>query len=302
MLVRGLRGLQHLGLNLTGLVSGLYLALFAAAVQSGPGPQARWSLAGIALLAGLAWLGSLRRARAIAELATSRIASAAQGYVEVMGRASVDKDHLVYTPLGGISCIWYRYKLYSKDNAKREWRQIDNGVSSSTFDISDPTGVCTVDPDHAEVVSPQVRTTYPGNDKLVEELLFGGSMIYVLGDFSTLGGSSTSLSVRDDMGTLLASWKQDRAGLHQRFDLDRNGTVDLQEWELARQLATKTVERQHREIRQQPGVHLMRAPQDRRLFLISALSPQALRNHFLRWSFFHLALGMVATAGWFYLA
>lgn len=302
MLVRGLRGLQHLGLNLTGLVSGLYLFLFAAAVQSGIGPQARWCLAGAALLAGVAWLGSLRRARAIAELATSRIASAAQGYVEVMGRASVDKDHLIYTPLGGIPCIWYRYKLYSKDNAKREWRQIESGVSNSTFDISDPTGVCTVDPDHAEVVAPQVRTTYPDNDKLVEELLFGGSTIYVLGDFSTLGGSSTALSVREDVGALLTHWKQDRAGLHHRFDLNRNGTVDLQEWELARQLATQTIEHQHREIRQQPGVHLMRAPPDGRLFLISALSPHALRNHFLRWSVFHLAMGMAATAGWFYLA
>ncbi|MDD2919105.1 hypothetical protein [Rhodoferax sp.] len=301
MLVRGLRGLRHLGLNLTGLVSGLYVVLIAAALQFGPGPQARWSLAGIALLAGLAWLGSLRRARAIAELATSRIASAAQGYVELMGRASSDKDQQIYSPLGGIACIWYRYKLFSKDNAKREWRQIDSGVSSSTFDISDPSGVCTVDPDHAEVVGPEVRTTYPGNEKLVEELLFGGSTIYVLGDFSTLGGSSSALSVREDVSALLSLWKQDRTGLHARFDLDRSGTVDLQEWELARQLATRTVEREHREIRQQPGVHVLRAPQDGRLFLISALSPEALRKHFLRWSLFHFSMGLAATAGWFYL-
>lgn len=301
MLVRGLRGLQHLGLNLTSLVSGLYVALIAAAAKLGPGPQTRWCLAGIALLAGLAWLGSLRRARAIAELATSRIASAAQGYVELMGRASSDKDQLIYTPLGGIACIWYRYRLYSKDNAKREWRQIDSGTSSTTFDISDPTGVCTVDPDHAEVVGAEVRTSYPGSDKLVEECLFGGSTIYVLGDFSTLGGSSSALNVREDVSALLSHWKQDRVGLHQRFDLDRNGTVDLHEWELARQLATQTVERQHREIRQQPGVHVLRAPEDGRLFLVSALSPQALRNHFLRWSVFHLAMGMAVVAGWVYL-
>lgn len=302
MLVRGLRGLHHLGLNLTGLATGLYGALFAIAAQLGFGQQARWCLAGAALLAGVAWLGNLRRARAIAELATSRIASAAQGYVEVMGRAGVDADNLIFTPLGGIQCIWYRYRLFSRDNAKREWRQVESGVSSATFDISDPTGVCTVDPEHAEVVSPQVRTTYPGNNKLVEELLFGGSTIYVLGDFSTIGGASTALSVREDVAALLTHWKQDRTNLHQRFDLDRNGTVDLQEWELARKLATKTVERQHREIRQQPGVHLLRAPQDGRLFLISALSPRALRNHFLRWSFFHLAMAAIATAGWFYLA
>lgn len=300
MLVRGLRGLQQAGLNLGSLVSGLYFALFAATVQSGPGPQARWCLAGIALLGGLAWLGSLRRSRAIAELATSRIASAAQGYVELMGRADSDKEQLIYTPLGGIACIWYRYKLYSRDNAKHEWREIDSGTSSATFDISDPTGVCTIDPDHAEVVGAEVRTSYPGNDKLVEECLFGGSTIYVLGHFSTLGGASATLSARDDVNALLARWKQDRTDLHRRFDLDRNGSVDLREWELARQLATQTVQREHRERRQQPDVHVLRAPEDGRLFLISALSPKALRNHFLRWSIFHLAIGMAAVAGWLY--
>lgn len=302
MLVGGLRGLQHLGLNLGSLASGLYFALVAVAAQSGPGLQARWCLAGAALLAGTAWLGSLRRTRAIAELATSRIASAAQGYVELMGRANSDKTQLIYTPLGGIPCIWYRYRLYSKDNAKREWRQIDSGTSSTTFDISDPTGVCTVDPDHAEVVGAELRTSYPGGDKLVEECLFGGSTIYVLGDFSTVGGSSSALNVREDVSALLAHWKQDRANLHQRFDLDRNGTLDLEEWELARQLATRTVEREHRDIRQQPGLHLLRAPEGGQLFLISALSPKALRNHFLRWSVFHLAMGMAAVAGWLYLA
>jgi len=219
-----------------------------------------------------------------------------------MGRASVSPEHLIVTPLGGIACIWYRYRLYSRDNAKRKWRQIDSGVSSSTFDISDATGVCTVDPDHAEVVGAEVRTSYPGQDKLVEECLFGGGRIYLLGDFATLSGSSTVLSLREDVVSLLTSWKQDPADLHRRFDLDRNGTIDLHEWEQARQLATRTVQRQHRDMRQQPGVHLLRAPRDGRLFLISALSPQALRNHFLRWTAFHFCIGLTATAGWFYLA
>ncbi len=302
MLVRGLRGLQHLGLKLSSLFCALYVGLFDYALESGPGLHARWALMIAALLAVLAWLGSLHRARAIAELATSRIGSAAQGYVELMGRSSSDKDQLIHTPLGGIACIWYRYRLYSRDGPKGEWREIDSGISSATFDISDPSGVCSVDPDHAEVVGAQVRTSYPGDNKLVEECLFGACDIYVLGDFSTLGGASAALSPRDDLSALLSQWKQDPIALRQRFDLNRDGSVDLHEWEQARQLAMQMVERQHREIRQQAGVHLLRAPADGRLFLISALSPKALRHHFLRWGAFHLLMAMTALAGWRYLA
>jgi hypothetical protein len=50
----------------------------------------------------------------IADIATSRIGSAAQGYVELYGRASVNPENLIRRPLSGMSCIWFRCKLYSK--------------------------------------------------------------------------------------------------------------------------------------------------------------------------------------------
>ena len=148
------------------------------------------------------------------------------------GRASVDTQHLIVSPLGRIQCIWYRYRLYSKDNSEREWNQTDSGVSSATFEINDGSGVCNVDPDHAEVVGAEVRTTYPDSDsKLVEELLFGGNTVYVLGEFTTIGGANSALSVKEDMGTLLSQWKADHASLLRRFDTDRSGAIDLKEWE-----------------------------------------------------------------------
>jgi hypothetical protein len=97
--------------------------------------------------------------------------------------------------------------------------------------------------------------------------------------------------VRDDVSALLADWKKDPAQLKRRFDLDGNGQLDVHEWELARKLAIKTVEKQHLELRNQPGIHMVRAPQDTRLFLISALSPMTLRRRFYLWSYFHLAIG-----------
>ncbi|PKO53225.1 MAG: hypothetical protein CVU26_05100 [Betaproteobacteria bacterium HGW-Betaproteobacteria-2] len=88
--------------------------------------------------------------------------------------------------------------------------------------------------------------------------------------------------------------------LHERFDLDGNGEIDLQEWELARRAAVREVEKQHREIRAQNGTHIMRAPRDGRLFILSNHSPQRLRNQYLCWSIWHLliVLGSVLAVIW----
>jgi hypothetical protein len=124
----------------------------------------------------------------------------------------------------------------------------------------------------------------------VEHLLHGGRNLYALGEFTTIGGANSMLSLREDVNALLASWKENPADLHRRFDLNRDGEIDLKEWELARRLAKSTVEKEHRNIRAQPGVHMLRAPQDGRLFLLSPLSPQSLRRRYLLWSVFHLAV------------
>jgi len=282
--------------NLGGLLAMAYMGCFMTVIQLRGGPVARICLAAAIAVGVVAWAAALRRARAVANLATSRIGSAAQGYVEVLGRVSTSPDNLIFSPMSGVQCIWYRYRLFTKDGSRDEWRQTDSGVSSATFEISDSTGACRVDPDHAEVVSPEVRTSYPDTDtKLVEELLFGGRDIYVLGEFSTQGGAHSDLSVRDDVGDLLADWKADKGNLMRRFDLDRNGEIDPREWELARRLATKTVEQQHQAILAQPGEHQLRAPRDGRLFLISAMSPQKMRQRFVLWSVLHLAVALGAT-------
>ena len=202
----------------------------------------------------------------------------------------MNPENLIKSPLSGIACIWFRYKVYSKDNHDREWRELSSGVSDTTFEITDSTGKCQVDPDDAEVVSPDKRVSYQGVYKHVEELLFAGGSIYVLGEFTTVGGANSVLSVREDVSDLLSEWKKDTTQLKKRFDLDGNGEIDMQEWELARKAAIREVEKQHREIRAESGVHVIRAPRDRRLFLISSMSPQKLRQRYQWWGYFHLAI------------
>jgi hypothetical protein len=170
-------------------------------------------------------------------------------------------------------------------------------VSSATFEINDTTGVCRVDPDDAEVLGADQHTSYRDGYKHVEELLFGGGKIYVLGEFSTLNASPNAVSLSEDVSNLLSDWKKDTKQLKKRFDLNHDGHIDLQEWELARRLAHHMVEKEHAQLRQASHVHMMRAPKNSRLFLISSLSPQKLRQRYVFWSYVHFAafvLGSVA--------
>lgn len=274
------------------------LAFAANTYQHNTGALSLVLLLGVSIFT---WFSSHKRANAIANIATSRIGAAAQGYVELYGRASVNPENLIKSPLSGIDCIWFRYKVYSKDNHDREWREVSSGVSDSTFEISDGTGQCQVDPDDAEIMSPELRVSYQGVYKHVEEMLFAGGSIYVLGEFSTIGGANSALSLREDVSDLLAEWKKDPVQLKKRFDLNGNGEIDMQEWELARQSAIREVEKQHREIRAESGVNIIRAPRDRRLFLISSMSPQKLRQRYQWWSYFHLSVLVLAVLAFFYL-
>jgi hypothetical protein len=292
--VQGLRWLRSQSAN--GLLAGAYTTLGGMALHAGPGRVQQWCLVGLGAVALLAWAAALRRARAIADIATSRIASAAQGYVELQGRATT--DHLITSPLTNTPCVWYRYRIYARDSDDKEWQEVQSGTSDTTFDITDNTGQCTVDPDHAEVIGAEVTTRVRNDHKHVEELLHAGRLLYVLGEFRTEGGASSTLSLRDDVGALLNTWKQDPATLHRKFDLNRDGEIDLKEWELARRLATRMVEQEHRAIRQQPGVHVLRAPQDGRLFLLSPLSPQSLRRRYLLWSALHLSAALAVLVVW----
>jgi len=281
-----LRGFKS---HYAGLITSFsHLALLAIAIQLGRQPQTALIVGLIGVISFFAWASSFHRKRLIADTPTSRIGSAAQGYVELHGRALLDDDNLIRSPVSGISCVWYRYRVYLRQE-NNKWQKVGHGVSDSIFQITDGSGQCFIDPNHAEVIGAERRVTIEGQYRRVEELLYGHS-VYALGEFSTLGGAGSQLNLKEDMALLLAEWKRDRAALHERFDLDGNGEIDQQEWELARRTAVREVEKQHRDIRAQNGTHIMRAPRDGRLFILSNHSPHRLRNQYLCWSVWHLLI------------
>lgn len=269
------------------LTSGGYLFLLGMAFTGGGKANHFIYFALLAVVGFVSWLATFKRAQAIAQLPTSRIGSAAQGYVELYGRASLEKDFINVAPHSGKQCLWYRYRMYERE--EKSWREINYAVSSATFEINDATGVCRVDPDDAEVLGVDRHTSYRDGYKHVEDILFGGGKIYVLGEFSTLNAAPNAVSLSQDVSHLLLDWKKNPKQLHKRFDLNHDGHIDLQEWELARRLALHTVEKEHAQLRQASHVNMMRAPKNSRLFLISSLSPQKLRQRYVVWSGVHFA-------------
>jgi hypothetical protein len=99
------------------------------------------------------------------------------------------------------------------------------------------------------------------------------------------------------MATLLTEWKQDKTALLARFDADRDGEINLDEWERARQAASDEVDRAHLDIRLKDGIHLMQKPAHGRPYLIANREVTTLVRHFRLWSWAHLLLMLASLLG-----
>ncbi|MCW4209237.1 MAG: hypothetical protein N0E43_16860 [Candidatus Thiodiazotropha lotti] len=95
----------------------------------------------------------LHRARLIEDTPTSRIRSAPQGYVELIGEADMMKGEPVISPLSATQCCWWRYKVDRKDD--KGWHAVRSEKSNALFLIKDETGECILDPEGAQ--SPPVN-------------------------------------------------------------------------------------------------------------------------------------------------
>jgi hypothetical protein len=252
----------------------------------------------MALISLVAWAATLRRRRAIADTPTSRIASAAQGYVELRGSGKPLDFPPLLSPLSTRPCLWYRYLFEEKSG--REWKTVSSGQSDASFIIDDGSGRCVVDIDDAEIMTRHKEQQVSVNYRRSEWTLLIDDPIYALGEFRSIGGATLELDASGDIKAWLAQLKKDQAGLLKRFDLNEDGRIDLGEWALARQAARREVEKQHRQARNEAEVHTLRRPSDGKLYLISNRDPEQIARRYLYWAVFHLALffGALAALPW----
>jgi hypothetical protein len=246
--------------------------------------------------------------RVIEDTPTSRVRSAAQGYVELTGRGVQPPDTQTKGPLTGLPCTWWRYKIEERrySGRSRSWTTVQSDTSAVPFLLDDGTGQCLIDPRGAEVFPgasdvwhgptewPQMRVPNGGGffgrlsgafltDKYryTEHRLQPHEQVYAIGAFRSVGG------VRVDdpdaaIADLLRAWKQDQVALLARFDTNHDGTLSSAEWDQARASARKQVMDGRQAQPQLPSLNVLAHPMDGRSYLLAASDGETLAQRFRR--------------------
>jgi len=270
----------------------------------GENKDTAWVLpAGLALMLAVAlwaWWRALARARIIGNTPVERAASAAQGYARLAGRGQLlGGRQNVFEPGSGAPLLWSRVRYFDPESHASATEESDE-----SFLLDDGSGaMCAIDPEGAEMLVRNRRTYTAGDGATVEYwCLRPGDRIYALGQFVTVGSIDPDLSTHRRIGELLELWKADHAQLLHRFDLDGDGQIGPQEWELARAAARREVERAQQEALADPEAHVMRKPANGQPYLISDHDLGALARQFWWWAIVHGAI-FIAAAGalaWFF--
>lgn len=271
-------------LALTG--GNLILVLVGFKLQTRLGWQISFALIGLTSF--WAWYANTKRYRVVADTPTSRIASAPQGYVELVGRGQHKPGEPLVSRISGLPCLWYRYVIERREDGR--WEHVESGRSDDAFQIDDGSGQVLIDPEGAEMLVSNREICHREAYRTIEWTLTAGETIYVIGEHLSLGGSHAVLDKRADMASVLTEWKRDKAALLARFDADGDGEVSLEEWENARHAAAAEVDRAHLATRLESSIHLIRKPAHRQPFLIANREVNSLVRHYRIWSWVHLAL------------
>lgn len=288
-------GVSHM--QQPGLLSGAFhVGILGIAFQADSADVWPYALIAMSVVSFCAWVATYRRYRQIADLPTSKVASAAQGYVELYGRSEMVDGEPIASQLSGTPCCWYSYQIEEK-NSKDEWTTVDSGRSVRHFHLVDDTGECVISPDGAEVLTNEGKTWRQGNQRYSEWMLLPKGALYAIGEFRTGNAIiSATESENAETGALLADWKKDQAKLLERFDLNKDGKIDMKEWELARLQARREARNRLGDPASRPieGMHMLSKPADGRLFLIANEMPDKLGGRYRFWSWVHLVIFIVA--------
>jgi hypothetical protein len=260
---------------------------------------------------------ALHRARLIENTPTAKTRSAPQGYIELQGRGRIMAGEPLSAPLTGLPCTWWSYNIQEKSTyrvgkqTRTRWTTIESDISDSLFLLEDDTGQCIIDPENAEVL-PNTTDSWYGNQsrppkgggrpsgslggkyRYTERRMHQGDPLLAIG-FMRTHDHTAGASIEEETRALLVQWKADQTGLLRRFDKNRDGIIDMKEWDKARHEAEKDVRRERYAQPIHSGVHVLSAPPDDRPYLLAAWPQEPLVKRFRRRSMMSIATFFLGT-------
>ena len=241
----------------------------------------------LCIISALAWWTNERYRRAIANTPTAKIGSAPQGYVELIGQARFAGDP-VFSPVTGLPCVWYRCLTERADSDNHSnYQYVSTDESTASILIADTSGEALIDPDGAQIEVIEKSVHINGEYRHTVWLILPGQRIFALGEFASVRGDE-HLNLRQDISLRLADIKKDKHELLRRFDRNRDGEIDLTEWEAVRTATELEILAEHRAERAQPATHTLRRPTGNQLFLITTRDPERQLLRYRLWRWFHL--------------
>lgn len=265
---------------------------------------------------------SWHKVRVIEDTPTSRIRSAHQGFIELVGNAEKLGFEPLHAPITMTPCVWYRYKVEERGTGEgntqaANWSTIQSGQSEAMFLLDDETGKCLIDPEGAQIIpttrdvwysdSSNSMTDIPlftrksksfifgGRYRFTEERIEQGDHLYVIGNFHSQSAEADMPTKEEALRELLNQWKKDRDMLLERFDANRDGKIDEQEWVQVRAAAQAQIAKEYNEAMLLPQYHIMNKPENKRQpYIISHLSEHEItRKH--RWTAVGSLIGFFAS-------
>lgn len=266
-------------------------------------PAEFWIVVTLLVAATLAafWYGwrNWRRARLIEDAPTAKIRSAHQGFLELEGEGRLMDGEPIIAPLTNHPCLWYRYKIERKDSyhtkagTQTRWTTVREETSDNLFLLDDGSGRCVIDPEGAEITTDEKLCWYgdsswpmsapllgsgsallgTGQYRYTEWLILAGQPLYAIGQFKTVAPAQV-YSLSEITRDLIRDWKRDQATMLERFDVNKDGEIDPQEWALVRHAARQQAQTEYRERAKQPDIHILARPDDGRHPYLLSVYPQ----------------------------
>lgn len=197
----------------------------------------------IAVSGYLMWRRNMRNANLMEGTATSRIATAAKGYVELLGTARAAGGQPVRDPIKFQPCLWF--KVLTERYSGKSWEVERREASREPLALQDDSGFCLILPGEAQIDEEQDpdETVRDGASRRFRIWrVHDGDPLYALGFLERrsplrAGPAPGSVAAEHAEIELLRVWKRDQSKLLARFDGNGDGRIDAAEWERARQAA-----------------------------------------------------------------